>query len=79
MIPLDLSGKLALVTGVGDNVGFAWYIAYRLSLSSNSSSECMVTQSGTGHTSSQIEQPMQAIFPQPDFCAGAGWPGGGGT
>lgn len=27
MIPLDLSGKLALVTGVGDNVGFAWHIA----------------------------------------------------
>jgi enoyl-[acyl-carrier protein] reductase I len=27
MIPLDLSGKLALITGVGDNVGFAWYIA----------------------------------------------------
>jgi enoyl-[acyl-carrier protein] reductase I len=30
MIPLDLSGKLALVSGVGDNVGFAWYIAKAL-------------------------------------------------
>jgi enoyl-[acyl-carrier protein] reductase I len=27
MIPLDLSGKVALVTGVGDNRSFAWYIA----------------------------------------------------
>src|SRR5215471_17856448 len=30
MIPLDLRGKLALVSGVGDNVGFAWYIAKAL-------------------------------------------------
>src|SRR5436309_5864108 len=30
MIPLDLSGKLALVTGVGYSVGFAWYIAKAL-------------------------------------------------
>jgi enoyl-[acyl-carrier protein] reductase I len=30
MIPIDLSGKTALVTGVGDNVGFAWYIAKAL-------------------------------------------------
>jgi enoyl-[acyl-carrier protein] reductase I len=27
MIPIDLSGKVALVTGVGDNLSFAWYIA----------------------------------------------------
>jgi enoyl-[acyl-carrier protein] reductase I len=30
MIPLDLSGKVALVTGVGDNEGFAWNIAKAL-------------------------------------------------
>jgi enoyl-[acyl-carrier protein] reductase I len=30
MIPLDLGGKVALVTGVGDNEGFAWYIAKAL-------------------------------------------------
>jgi enoyl-[acyl-carrier protein] reductase I len=30
MIPLDLSAKVALVAGVGDNVGFAWYIAKAL-------------------------------------------------
>jgi enoyl-[acyl-carrier protein] reductase I len=27
MIPLDLSGKVALITGVGDNKSFAWFIA----------------------------------------------------
>ncbi len=27
MIPIDLSGKVALVTGVGDNQSFAWHIA----------------------------------------------------
>jgi enoyl-[acyl-carrier protein] reductase I len=30
MIPLDLSGKVALVTGVGDELSFAWYIAKAL-------------------------------------------------
>ncbi|HZT81475.1 MAG TPA: enoyl-ACP reductase, partial [Gemmataceae bacterium] len=30
MIPLDLSGKAALVTGVGDNESFAWFIAKAL-------------------------------------------------
>src|SRR5947199_97341 len=30
MIPIDLSGKVALVTGVGDNEGFAWYISKAL-------------------------------------------------
>jgi enoyl-[acyl-carrier protein] reductase I len=30
MIPLDLTGKVALVTGVGDTYSFAWYIAKHL-------------------------------------------------
>jgi enoyl-[acyl-carrier protein] reductase I len=30
MIPIDLNGKVALVTGVGDNLSFAWYIAKTL-------------------------------------------------
>ena len=30
MIPIDLKGKLALVTGVGDDRGFAWHIAKAL-------------------------------------------------
>jgi len=30
MIPVDLSGKVALVTGVGDNQSFAWFIAKAL-------------------------------------------------
>ena len=30
MIPIDLSGKIALVTGVGDNDSFAWFIAKHL-------------------------------------------------
>ena len=30
MIPIDLSGKVALVTGVADNDSFAWYIAKAL-------------------------------------------------
>src|SRR5688572_21076272 len=30
MIPLDLSGKTALVTGVGDNESFAWFISKTL-------------------------------------------------
>ena len=30
MIPMDLSGKVALVTGVGDNQSFAWFISKAL-------------------------------------------------
>ena len=30
MIPIDLAGKVALVTGVGDNDSFAWYIGKAL-------------------------------------------------
>jgi enoyl-[acyl-carrier protein] reductase I len=30
MIPIDLAGKVALVTGVGDNQSFAWYIGKAL-------------------------------------------------
>jgi len=30
MIPIDFTGKVALVTGVGDNVSFAWFIAKTL-------------------------------------------------
>src|SRR2546427_12857149 len=30
MIPLDLGGKVALVTGVGDDFSFAWFIAKAL-------------------------------------------------
>ena len=30
MIPIDLTGKVALVTGVGDNESFAWFIAKAL-------------------------------------------------
>ena len=30
MIPLDLGGKVALVTGVGDNESFAWFISKSL-------------------------------------------------
>src|SRR5205823_12052265 len=30
MIPIDLSGKTALVTGVGNDLSFAWYIAKAL-------------------------------------------------
>jgi enoyl-[acyl-carrier protein] reductase I len=30
MIPIDLKGKIALVTGVGDNESFAWFIAKTL-------------------------------------------------
>ena len=30
MIPIDLSGKVALVTGVGDNQSFAWFISKTL-------------------------------------------------
>lgn len=30
MIPIDFSGKVALVTGVGDNKSFAWYIGKAL-------------------------------------------------
>jgi enoyl-[acyl-carrier protein] reductase I len=30
MIPIDLSGKIALVTGVGDNQSFAWFISKTL-------------------------------------------------
>ena len=30
MIPIDLTGKVALVSGVGDNQSFAWYISKTL-------------------------------------------------
>ena len=30
MIPIDMAGKVALVTGVGDNLSFAWFISKTL-------------------------------------------------
>ena len=30
MISIDLNGKVALVTGVGDNLSFAWFISKKL-------------------------------------------------
>jgi len=30
IVSLDLGGKLAVVTGVGDNESFAWFIAKRV-------------------------------------------------
>src|SRR3712207_964852 len=30
MVPIDFTGKVALVTGVGDNLSFAWYIGKAL-------------------------------------------------
>src|SRR5436305_9211417 len=30
MIPIDFSGKVALITGVGDNESFAWFISKAL-------------------------------------------------
>ena len=30
MIPIDFTGKVALVTGVGDNESFAWFISKAL-------------------------------------------------
>ena len=35
MIPIDLSGKVALVTGVGDNQSFAWFISKALQAASS--------------------------------------------
>ena len=30
MIPIDLAGRVALITGVGDNESFAWFISKAL-------------------------------------------------
>ena len=30
MVPIDFTGKTALVTGVGDNESFAWFISKAL-------------------------------------------------
>ena len=47
MIPIDLSGKVALVTGVGNEKSFAWFIAKALQAAGASSRSALSASSSS--------------------------------
>ena len=56
MIPIDFTGKVALVTGVGDNESFAWFISKALN-AAGAAASFVELSSPFGHDAFLLDTP----------------------